>query len=399
MGLHTPSLLLANALVLGLSGALLLYSWSRGREERTLLWMGALLILAVPGIVMNTLRGLGIDYVPIVLGNMTLLLATAMHWTAIRVFCGRRPCWPGLLAAPGVWALLCLWPAFYNDVGLRLLSYSLLMLLGMLVSIWELLRSRHRLSVSTGPAMVLMLCHAGFYVARPFLDSGSPLGVPTSSNFFPVVVIESMLYAIGAGFVTLAMVKERAEAHYRIASLTDPLTQIGNRRAFTQSAEQLLEQARQDGRRLSLLLADLDNFKQVNDQLGHPVGDWVLQRFAEVLQERAGAGSVFGRIGGEEFACQVEGNAEQARRLAEQIRGDFSRRVCERGVLSVSIGVTGVPSAGLELSQLLSLADAALYQAKRDGRDRVAVAEPELEAERQDLVFDAVSPEQRRRFR
>lgn len=395
MGLHTPSLLLANAMVLGLSGALLLYSWSRGREERTLLWMGALLVLAVPGIVMNTLRGMGFDYVPIVLGNMILLLCTAMHWTAVRVFCGRRACWPGLLLAPGVWGLLCLWPAFYADVGLRLLTYSLFMVLSMLASISELLRSRQRLNVAIGPAMVLMLGHAGFYLARPFLDAGSPLGVTSSSNFFPLVVIESMLYAVGAGFVTLAMVKERAEAFYRVASLTDPLTQIGNRRAFTQAAQQLLDQAQRNGRPLALLLADLDNFKQVNDQLGHPVGDWVLQRFALVLQDTAGAAAVIGRIGGEEFACLLQGSAEQAVELAERIRRDFAAQVREQGALSASasIGIASAPPAALELSRLLSRADAALYQAKRSGRDRVVLAEA------LDSALDAVNPEQRRRFR
>lgn len=393
MGLHTPTLLLVNALVLGLSGALLLYSWSRGREERTLLWMGALLILAVPGIVMNTLRGMGYDYVPIVLGNMLLLLATVMHWTAVRVFCGRPPCWTGLVAAPGVWGLLCLWPAFYADVGMRLLTYSLLMILSMLASISELLRSRRHLNVSIGPSMVLMSCHAGFYLARPFLDPGSPLGVSSSSNFFPVVVIESMLYAIGAGFVTLAMVKERAEAFYRAASLTDPLTQIGNRRAFTQAAQRLLEQGQRSARPLSLLLADLDNFKQVNDQLGHPVGDWVLQQFAQVLQAHAGPEAVFGRIGGEEFACLLPGDAQRARELAEGVRRAFATQVREQGELSVSIGIASAPPAGLDLSRLLSLADVALYQAKRGGRDRVAVAETA------DLVPEAASTEQRRRFR
>lgn len=395
MGLHTPSLLLANALVLGLSGALLLYSWSRGREERTLLWMGALLILAVPGIVMNTLRGMGFDYVPIVLGNMILLLCTTMNWTAVRVFCGRAAWWPGLLVVPSVWGLMCLWPLFYADVGLRLLTYSLLMVLSMLASISELLRSRSQLNVAIGPAMVLMVCHAGFYLARPFLDAGSPLGVTGSSHFFPLVVIESMLYAVGAGFVTLAMVKERAEAYYRVASLTDPLTQIGNRRAFTQDAQALLDRAPRNGRPLALMLADLDNFKQVNDRLGHPIGDWVLQRFATVLQARLGSGAVFGRIGGEEFACLLEGSAEQARALAEQIRSDFAAQVREHGVLSVSIGIACARPAALELSRLLSQADAALYEAKRGGRDRVVLAEtpnPVLDA-------DAVNPEQRRRFR
>lgn len=393
MGLHTPTLLLVNALILGLSGALLLYSWSRGREERTLLWMGALLWLGVPGIVMNTLRGMGFDYVPIVIGNMILLLATAMHWTAMRVFCGRRPWWPGLLLGPVLWVLLCLWPTFYAEVGMRLALYSMLMVLCMLASVSELMRSRNALNVSIGPALVLMLGHAGFYVLRLALDPGSPLGVSSSSSFFPVVVIESMLYAVGAGFVTLAMVKERAEAHYREASLTDPLTLIGNRRAFAQAAQRLLDQASGRPRQLALLLCDLDNFKQVNDQLGHPAGDRVLQRFAEVLRQSLGDGAVFGRVGGEEFACLVEADAAQARALAERIRARFAARVREQGALSVSIGIASASLGGLDLSRLLSLADAALYQAKRDGRDRVALAEL------QGQLSPVGGTEQRRRFR
>lgn len=393
MGLHTPTLLLVNALVMGLSGALLLYSWSRGREERTLLWMGSLLVLAVPGIVMNTLRGMGFDYVPIVLGNIILLLATSMHWTAIRVFAGRTPCWPGLLAAPTLWALLCLWPTFYAEVWLRVLTYSTLMVLFMLVSVSELLRSRHNLGAAIGPAVTLMLLHAGFYVLRMLFDAGSPIGVTSSTDFFAVVVIESMLYAVGAGFITLAMVKERAEAHYRDASLTDPLTQIGNRRAFTQAAQRLLGQASGKPRRLALLLCDLDNFKQVNDQLGHPAGDWVLQRFAEVLQQCVGKGAVFGRVGGEEFACLIEADAAQACALAERIREGFSSSVREQGALSVSIGIASASLGGLDLSRLLSLADAALYQAKRDGRDRVVLAEL------QGQLMDAGNADQRRRFR
>lgn len=393
MGLHTPSLLLANALVMGLSGSLLLYSWWRGREERTLLWMGALLLLAVPGIVMNTLRGMGFDYVPIVLGNMLLLLATAMHWTAIRVFCGRSPWWPGLLALPALWAALCLWPAFYDEVGYRLKLYSALMVLCMLVSSSELLRSRSKLNVSSGPALVLMLGHAAFYLLRFLLDPGSPVGATGSSDFFAVVVIESMLYAVGAGFVTLSMVKERAEAHHRDASLTDPLTLIGNRRAFTQAAQRLLDQTSRNPCGLALLLCDLDNFKQVNDRLGHPAGDWVLQRFADVLRQCVPVDAVFGRVGGEEFACLVALDAQQARMLAERIRERFSSSVRECGVLSVSIGIASTSLGGVDLSRLLSLADAALYQAKNEGRDRVV-----LSALQTPLV-EPDEPVQRRRFR
>lgn len=391
--LHIPTLLLVNSLVMGLSGALLLFSWWSARQDRTLLWMGAVLILGVLGILLVTLRGRGFDYVPIVFGNMVVLLASGMQWMAVRVFCGRRVLWPGLLAGPLIWALLCLWPAFYQDINLRIPVYSLLVVTQMAVTLHELLRSRQRLPVSIAPALALITCHLLFFALRPFVDPSVSTGGITPSRFFGWAVIESMLYAIGASFVMLVMVKERAEVYYRNASLTDPLTQIGNRRAFTQDAQRLLERNLHSARPLSLLICDLDNFKRVNDQLGHPVGDQVLQCFSRVLKEQLDDVAVYGRVGGEEFACLVEAEPEQALLLAERVRGAFARSVREHGTLSVSIGIATAPPAELQLPRLLALADAALYQAKREGRDRVVLASPDGAA------VDAVNPEQRRRFR
>src|SRR5690606_28990518 len=145
--LHIPTLLLANSLVMGLSGALLLFSWWRGREERTLLWMGSVLLLGVAGVVLTCLRGRGYDVVPILFGNVLVLLATGGQWMAVRLFCGRRVYWPGLLAAPAIWTLLCLWPTFYYDGRLRILGYSILVVACLALSMCELLRYRHRLPV------------------------------------------------------------------------------------------------------------------------------------------------------------------------------------------------------------------------------------------------------------
>jgi diguanylate cyclase (GGDEF)-like protein len=391
--LHIPTLLLANSLVMGLSGALLLFSWWRGREERTLLWMGGLLLLGVLGVMLSTLRGLGFDYVAIVFGNMVVLLATGMQWTAVRLFCGRRVLWTGLLTAPLLWAALCVWPTFYQNPSLRMLVYSALVVVIMAFALRELLRSRHQLPVSTVPALVLMVCHLLFFALRPFLDPVASPGAITPSLFFGWVVIEGMLYAIGAGFVMLAMVKERAEAHYRNASLTDPLTQIGNRRAFAEAAQRMFERVARRAPPLSLLICDLDNFKRVNDQFGHPGGDLVLQGFARVLREQLDGVAVYGRIGGEEFACLVEGDGERARVLAERIRTAFTLAVREFGALSVSIGVATAPPSELQLSHMLAQADAALYRAKREGRDRVELAS------QADIAIDAANAEQRRRFR
>jgi len=187
-------------------------------------------------------------------------------------------------------------------------------------------------------------------------------------------------------------VKERAEVHYRAASLTDPLTGIGNRRAFTHSVENLLKSIAEQPRTLALLVCDLDNFKQINDRLGHPVGDWVIQCFAQALRDSLKPHDIFGRIGGEEFACLLETDRDGAVVVAEAIRLAFKQRVQEQGTMSASIGIACASSARLDISRLLSLADGALYQAKNNGRDRVVVAD--LYAQN-----DVKKTEQVRRFR
>lgn len=388
--LHIPTLLLANSLVMGLSGALLLFSWWRGREERTLLWMGSVLLLGVAGVVLTCLRGRGYDVVPILFGNVLVLLATGGQWMAVRLFCGRRVYWPGLLAAPAIWALLCLWPTFYYDGRLRILAYSILVVACLAVSMRELLRYRHRLPVSIAPALVLMGSHLVFFAVRPLVDPTTSLGSAVPSEFFGWVVIEGMLYAVGAGFVMLSMVKERAEVRQRRAALTDPLTGIGNRRAFTESTQRLLGECREQS--VAMLICDLDHFKQVNDRFGHAAGDRALQQFADVLCDQLGGSAVFGRIGGEEFACLICGEAEQALQLAERIRVSFVERVRDYAPLSVSIGVADCRTAGRDLQTLMSMADAALYQAKRAGRDQVKLAE------RAEPVLE-IAAAARRRFR
>lgn len=391
MILDIPTLLVANTLVMGLCGGLLISTWWRGRVERTLLWMGSSLLITAAGIVITALRGVGIDTLSIILGNALVLLAVAMYWAGMRAFVGRRVPLVLLLAGASLWCLLGLWPVFLQSTSLRLALFCGLVVLYMVATLFELLRMPRKQGLSIVPATLLLGSHCGFYLMRLLADSGSPLN-NGSSAFFGWVLIESMLYSVGAGFIALSLVKERAEVHYRAASLTDPLTGIGNRRAFTHSVENLLKSIAEQPRTLALLVCDLDNFKQINDRLGHPVGDWVIQCFAQALRDSLKPHDIFGRIGGEEFACLLETDRDGAVVVAEAIRLAFKQRVQEQGTMSASIGIACASSARLDISRLLSLADGALYQAKNNGRDRVVVAD--LYAQN-----DVKKTEQVRRFR
>lgn len=375
MHLDVPTLTLVDIYVLLLLGVLMFCAWRSGQRDSTLGCTCLMLLFGTVSTVLGSLRGLGIDVVPIVLGNIALQLALAMNWTAMRTFAGRRPYLPGIVAGALLWGGLCLVPAFYSSLTARLLLASALTVIYTALAMFELWRSRLQISVSLRPAIGLMMFHVAFYLLRMAVDRGQPFGDPEAVSFFAFVIFETLLYAIGISFVTLAMVRERAEQQYRHASLSDPLTGIGNRRSFIDAGQALLQRGRMRGEPVALLLCDLDFFKRLNDTFGHQAGDRALVDFGRVIARRMRRQDVFGRIGGEEFACLLaDADALVAREVAERIRAEFAAMpFAEQGRLSVSIGVATTTSR-YELDELLAQADRALYVAKAAGRNCTRLA-------------------------
>jgi diguanylate cyclase (GGDEF)-like protein len=157
---------------------------------------------------------------------------------------------------------------------------------------------------------------------------------------------------------------------------TDGLTGLTNHRSFQQRFEDLLQRAQRHNHRVALLLCDVDHFKKVNDNYGHPIGDEVLRRVARVLQEVPRKIDIPARYGGEEFAVLLDNvDVAQAKAVAERIRIEISKVVVEtdKGPLSVteSIGVAAFPDDGRDRATLVERADLALYHAKHTGRNRV----------------------------
>jgi len=167
-------------------------------------------------------------------------------------------------------------------------------------------------------------------------------------------------------------------------TLQDPLTKIANRRHFDQTLNDEWQRAMRDHTPVSLLMIDADKFKSFNDTYGHVAGDHCLQAIAELLQSVIRRpGDLASRYGGEEFAVILAGvAADGAALVAERMRMVLAKCAIPHtgnatGRVTLSIGIaTLIPTRNDTPDTLLTLADAALYQAKQSGRDRIAVAAP-----------------------
>ncbi len=215
---------------------------------------------------------------------------------------------------------------------------------------------------------------------------------PTFS--FAAAAFMSFMYVYAAGLSLLANYRiELAErknylnfvrenlrnAELSVLSRTDALTGLANRRDFDARFAAEVEHARSNGRPLAVIVADIDHFKFYNDKLGHPEGDKCIRSVAQALAEAAGPAPNFaGRIGGEEFALVLpEAGVDAAAAAAARLRNGVEAlrlphpALGDRRIVSVSLGVACLNPACPEAPDaLLSRADAALYRAKRAGRDR-----------------------------
>jgi diguanylate cyclase (GGDEF)-like protein len=182
-----------------------------------------------------------------------------------------------------------------------------------------------------------------------------------------------------AAQASIAIENERLHQTVKRQAITDELTQLANRRRFTETLAVEIRRAERFGDPLALILADIDDFKLINDRYGHQAGDEVLRRFADVLRENVRDFDLPVRYGGEEFAVLLpETGVEGAERLARRLQSALLRlRLPEVGrdrpSVTASFGVAAFPAAR-SAEELLSAVDGALYRAKAAGKNRVASA-------------------------
>ncbi|MEN6636523.1 MAG: GGDEF domain-containing protein [Clostridiaceae bacterium] len=235
---------------------------------------------------------------------------------------------------------------------------------------------RERLTIIL--SVVQLIAVVTFIFASPMLRQ---INWPSLVAFIVFTSVIGVLYGISNKRQLEEIEKQRNqlvldEAKLRALSVRDPLTGLYNRRYMEETFDREIHRAIRKQQQLTIIMADIDGFKEINDTVGHVLGDKVLIKVSALLMKNIRTSDVACRYGGDEFClilpdCTLEEGirrAETLRRAIEQLGEDVEARIDR---VTLSLGVAAMPESGVTREALLAAADSALYSSKRAGRNRV----------------------------
>lgn len=202
-------------------------------------------------------------------------------------------------------------------------------------------------------------------------------------TIFFSMMATTLLHLLYRRIESMRFIQEMSQNLYELAT-KDYLTKVANRRHFYKLASHAFEYAKRHGRTISIMMLDVDHFKNFNDTYGHRTGDAVLQSIARLCEEALRTTDIIGRYGGEEFIIMIpEMPTDKVFYVAERLRKSIEEALIETETavcrLTVSVGTAQLESSDKNLEAVICRADKALYEAKNGGRNRVVVSKPEKE--------------------
>ncbi len=216
--------------------------------------------------------------------------------------------------------------------------------------------------VAAGAAISVILMMAVTVGVHPAVVASSPQ---------LLVLPLALLVAI----IVMSTALMESDVHHRGEAVIDPLTGMLNRNALRSRVRELSEQAAIIGQPVGLVVGDIDHFKRVNDEHGHPHGDAVLKDVAYRIRKHLRAYDLAYRLGGEEFVVLIPGaRMGETGELAERLRESFASTPTVGLDLTMSFGAATSETGHLDFDEVFARADAALYEAKEAGRNRVRIA-------------------------
>ena len=310
-----------------------------------------------------------------------LAIGIALQFTGIQSFKGARVHNRLAVAFVAVIALQTFWFEFIQpDIAIRSIANSMVLASGYAACAYALLiRVQQPLRTSYWFTGMLFALLAALLLVRAVMIWHSHLdnyGLYASITLNPLTFLVACMLQAGVTFGFLLMLNYQLVAGIQKVASRDTLTGAFNRRRLEEEATRLQSRCRRTGDNFAVMLIDIDQFKYVNDNYGHPVGDEVLRNLATIAQASIRTEDYFARYGGDEFCILLPStSAEDALGLAERLRLSYATRM--RSVAgftlnsTVSIGIADSFRLGLDFKAIIAAADTALYEAKQSGRNRV----------------------------
>jgi diguanylate cyclase (GGDEF)-like protein len=384
MHLDMQTMSAVNVTVTAILGLVLVFTWARERQCAFVGWWGLALLAQSAGVVIAAAASTPDADDLLAIGTATIILADAVKWMAARRFANRRANLFFVFLGP-VGFLLAAQLGYIASFDGQLGAVCSILSLYNFAAAIELSRANGERLASRWPAVILLIVIGLGYLSWLPLNLMIPIHQSSAvvvSVWFPTVILLTLLLRVALAFIVLAMAKERQELEQRVDALTDALTGLPNRRALFEAADALGQDRALKDAPISVLLFDLDHFKETNDRFGHALGDRVLKLFATTASAHLNGSSIVARLGGEEFAAILPGaDPLEAVGAAEAVRHAFAKSGAFVDGLpvgaTVSVGAASDVKLDNDVSGLFRRADAALYVAKRAGRNRVELLGPE----------------------
>lgn len=370
--------------VTAILGVVLVFNWARERGTTFVGWWGVAMLLQSLSVVIATASSRSNAGDIVTLAMATMILADALKWKASGEFAHRRPGRFWIFLGP-VGFLLAAHSGYLASFDGRFILLFTVKATYNFAAAVELARADGERLTSRWPAVILLVLTSVSYVSWLPFSLSMPIHEAKAiftSGWFPAVVLVAVLLRVALAFIVLSMAKERQELEQRVEALTDALTGLPNRRALFEVADSFSRDNDPGADAISVLIFDLDQFKQTNDRFGHELGDRVLKLFAVTAQAHCNGARMVARLGGEEFAAILAGaDPLEAVGTGEAVRRAFANSAAfvDGPPVGATVSVGAASDVGVtgDLNALFRRADAALYVAKRAGRNRVELLRPD----------------------
>ena len=388
MTLDVRSILLTSTAVALILTVMMLYYWKTRKVYAGFTqWVWGDIFITL-GFFLLALRDYIPDYVSIIIGNMSIVLALVILHQGIRSFFGNETQDKFHLSLLLLFGLVFHYLLFTDEnVAIRVIISSFTISFLMYRSGYLLLfKAPEKLKKSAAPGGVMMWITGAFFFVRAIdaivLFNTYDLFVSRWTNVLSYVMGAVLVAAWTFGFFFLNSTRlelelEAARDEMETLIITDYLTGIHNRRYFFERAQQEFQRARRYEGSFSMLVIDADRFKNVNDRYGHAAGDKALKVTASVVSGSMRTSDTCARLGGEEFGVLLlETDLDKAKDTAERIRSQMEWTSIsfdgQQFNITLSLGVAVMESGDLSVTDVLHRADQALYRAKEKGRNCVS---------------------------